>query len=108
MSSIRLPRSLRTLVPGGLCALGAAVTFSGCLGSDLGVAGGADALSKKFPGIESATVISPTAVTVKWTPLSNYLSYNVYVSTQDAPIGSSVFNSYTITGLKPGTPYAFS
>ena len=78
------------------------------MGSDLGVEGGAGALSQKFPGIDSATVISPSAVTVKWTPLANYTSYNVYISTQDAPIGSSVFDSFTVTNLKPGTAYSFS
>ena len=86
-----------------LCAAG-----FGCMGSDLGVEGGSGALSQKFPGIDSATVISPSAVTVKWTPLSNYTNYNVYISTQDAPIGSSVFNTFAVTGLKPGTAYSFS
>src|ERR1700722_6259056 len=90
-----------------VCALLSVAGF-GCMGSDLGVEGGAGALSQKFPGIDSATVISPSAVTVKWTPLTNYTSYNVYISTQDAPIGSSVFNSFTVTKLKPGTAYSFS
>src|SRR5687768_14065235 len=70
-------------------ALALAATASGCLGSDLGVAGGEESLSKKFAGVESATVISPSAVTVKWKPLSNYTNYNIYVSTQDAPVGTS-------------------
>jgi hypothetical protein len=78
----------------------------GC--QELGVQGGAQALQTKFPGIGSVTVLSPTAVAVKWTPLDNYVGYNIYISSQDAPVGNSRFDTFTLANLTPGTAYTFS
>jgi hypothetical protein len=82
--------------------------LSGCLG-DLGVAGGASALQSQFSGISGATILSPTAVQLTWALSSAYSSYNVYISTQDAPLVTKlIFNSYTVSGLNAGTNYFFS
>lgn len=86
-----------------------ASALTGCFGVDLGVQGGSDVLSAQFGGIESATAVSPSTVTVKWSALTDYTSYAIYSSTQDTPLDTiKTGESYTISGLKPNSTYSFA
>jgi hypothetical protein len=78
------------------------------LSACFGVSGGKESLSKRFAGVDSIRVLSPTSVELNWKANNRYERYRIYSSYQDASIGESFFNAYQITGLSAETPYLFS
>ncbi|PYI56655.1 hypothetical protein DLM86_04855 [Paenibacillus flagellatus] len=68
-----------------------------------------DSLPPTVPGNVSVTGKTATTVTLGWTASTDNIgvaAYDIYNGT--SPIGTSSTNSFTVTGLQPGTPYAFS
>jgi hypothetical protein len=91
----------------GFTTAGIALVFTGCV--QPGVQGGSSVFAKKFPGISSVTVLSPTTVQVTWVPVDGYTKYTVYASNADAPLASLPAGStYTVSGLQQNTTYSFS
>lgn len=107
MSSNKTPSALKPILSLFL-ALALPALLSACSGDNLGVSGGGEQLSTQFSGIGGVTVLSPTSVNISWKPMQGYVKYNVFSSTQDAPIGEAIFDSFTVNALKPGTSYSFS
>ncbi len=86
----------------------AGFALSGCIGSDLGIQGGASILAKRFDGIEAVTVTSPHSVRVSWAAQPEFESYSVFVSGRLDPIATSTFDSAEAMGLESGTSYLFT
>ncbi|RME18452.1 MAG: hypothetical protein D6797_00440, partial [Bdellovibrio sp.] len=70
-----------------------------------GVKGGS--VKKDFSGIDTITVLSPTAVQIDWTANENYSEYQVFGDYQTDPLTTGVFESAVIDGLTPGNTYTF-
>ncbi len=98
---------IRVFLPRALLALSASAGFVAC-NADLGVVQNAGlSATTEFDGAKEAVVLSPNAVRVTWDTSPKFSSYEVYVSSQGAPVGTTRFGSFTITGLLPETPYRF-
>lgn len=67
-----------------------------------------DWLNDRFTGIESALVLGPTRVRLKWFPVADCTRYEVYSAGSSVAMGSTKFSSYTLQGLSPDTSYQFA
>jgi hypothetical protein len=85
----------------------AVLSFAGC-NTDLGVRGSTFQDAGGFSGIATATVLSPSTVKVTWNTASQYSSYQIFSSSSSAVLGTTIFSSYTASGLAPDTSYTFS